>query len=154
MDKCSTKPHVLKKPQLLCRILQQWAMPTVGPSPKSKVGIAHFQLLCQFMVGRVPEKWGRCQVEQVSSGSCKSISPPPLQLPHQPPWILCDFHLLNYLCLTDILHLTEWYFLILSPTILCTARHFSLLRCLLIIHIRQVKLGADTLVKAISVKEL
>ena len=92
--------------QLLCRILQQWAMPTVGPSPKSKVGIAHFQLLCQFMVGRVPEKWGRCQVEQVSSGSCKSISPPPLQLPHQPPWILCDFHLLNYFCLTVIFHFT------------------------------------------------
>ena len=63
--------------QLLCRILQQWVMPTVGPSPKSEVGITHFQLFCKFMVGRVPEKWGRCQVEQVSCGSCKSIDPPP-----------------------------------------------------------------------------
>ena len=62
--------------QLLCRILQQWVMPTVGPSPKSKVGITHFQLLCQFIVGRVPEMWGRCQVEQVSSGYFKSINPP------------------------------------------------------------------------------
>ena len=69
--------------QLLCRILQQWAMPTLGPSPKSKVGITHFQLLCQFMVGKVPKKWSRCQVEQVSCGSCKSMNPPPLQLPHQ-----------------------------------------------------------------------
>ena len=51
-------------------------MPTVGPSPKSKVGITHFQLFCKFMVGRVPEKWGRCQVEQVSCGYFKSINPP------------------------------------------------------------------------------
>ena len=77
------KFRVATRAQLLCRILQQWAMPTLGPSPKSKVGITHFQLLCQFMVGKVPKKWSRCQVEQVSCGSCKSMNPPPLQLPHQ-----------------------------------------------------------------------
>ena len=62
--------------QLFCSILQQWVNPNVGPSPKSKVGITHFQLFCKFMVGRVPEKWGRCQVEQVSCGYFKSINPP------------------------------------------------------------------------------
>ena len=32
--------------QLLCRISPLWVMPTVGPSPKCRVGITHFQLLC------------------------------------------------------------------------------------------------------------
>ena len=44
--------------QLLCRILLRLVLPTVGSSPESRVGITHFQLLCQFMVGRITEKWG------------------------------------------------------------------------------------------------
>ena len=44
--------------QLLCRILLKWVLPTVGSSPESRVGITHFQLLCQSIVGLMPTQVG------------------------------------------------------------------------------------------------